>query len=294
MAAPQSDQFNSGELSAFWTFVEPDPASDFNLTGSALELTIPGGANHDFWTNNLDAARMEQAVDDVDFDLVVKLDSLPGSDASFGGGFHAVGLYVMTSDDSVSSSGWVRWDVIANDTQNELFCASRASGSSATTELREDVAGTVPLYLRLERDGSSWTVYTSLDGETWTTEATFTFALTVARCGVYIGNSGSGGGSNATSHTKSIDSFVNLDASAGIDEPVNQALTTEQALSITASKSHTLGLAVESSRALPIDSDVVLPDGRTLLVAREPRTLDITEDRTFTVSRESRTLEITT
>ena len=59
-----------------------------------------------------------------------------------------------------------------------------------------------PYWLRLGREGDTWTFESSADGVTWSTVTTFTHAMSVAQAGVVVGNH-----TPSPQHTASFDHF---------------------------------------------------------------------------------------
>ena len=45
------------------------------LTGTQLEITVPAGVTHDAWVGNNGVVQVQQAVEDVDFEIEVKFES---------------------------------------------------------------------------------------------------------------------------------------------------------------------------------------------------------------------------
>ncbi|MCU1257297.1 MAG: putative Fibronectin type protein [Bryobacterales bacterium] len=78
--APVSDEFNSTVLNtSLWTLTNP-AGGTFSLNGTNLLLSVPGGATHDPTVSGSDnAVRMMQTIANVDFDVIVKFDSIPSA-----------------------------------------------------------------------------------------------------------------------------------------------------------------------------------------------------------------------
>ncbi len=176
-----SDDFHAGSLNALWAVENPVGDGSVSLNGHALVLSVPGGTEHDLWTAGLDALRVVQRVDDKDFGLEAKFESLGAVP------FQDEGIIVEQDASTI-----LRFDVFnAGGGQVVLFAASVSGGSASVKVSQPLSAPSQPFWMRVERTGSSWLFTYSLDGLTWSIGGSFSFAMTVAKVGPYAGNAGS-------------------------------------------------------------------------------------------------------
>ncbi len=116
----------------------------------------------------------------------------------------------------------LRFDVFnAGGGQVILFAAS-VSGATASVKVATTLASApAPFWLRVKRTGSTWLFTYSLDGVTWLTGGSFSFAMTVAKVGPYAGNAGS----PPPAWTATVDYFFNT-ASPIVPEDGGSGTTT--------------------------------------------------------------------
>nr|WP_261342096.1 DUF1349 domain-containing protein [Calycomorphotria hydatis] len=177
-----SDDFSNPELSReLWQFVDPHGDSQVSFTGSHAEITVAEGRSHDLWTNSLWAPRLLQAVNNTDFEIEVKYDSVVQAQ------YQLQGLVAQADDKNL-----VRFDVYSDGNTTRLFAAKFTNGI-ATKVASQSISSTGPIYLRLTRNGDTWTARYSSDGQAWYTFATFTYSLSITRAGFFVGNHGSNG-----------------------------------------------------------------------------------------------------
>ena len=178
-----SDEFTSPTLNSFWRFFDPlsgAPSSDdssFSLTGTHLEIAVPGGSSHNLWPGQMWAPRLLQTANDTDLEIEVKFDS-PVTTR-----YEIQGVVVQETDDTL-----VRYEVHHNGTSVQVFAATITNGAAASQKVDVPVTLTAPLYLRINRTGNVWTLYYSGDGQNWTTATTFTYNLVVTEVGIHAGN----------------------------------------------------------------------------------------------------------
>src|SRR5262249_32302711 len=114
--APVSDDFGSTTLnSAVWTFVNPQNDGSFHLTGSALQLNVPAGINHDVWVNGENGVRVMQTIANADFEVEVKFNSAVDPSQSF----QEQGIIVEQD-----ATDFLRFSVYSSNQQIILFVAS--------------------------------------------------------------------------------------------------------------------------------------------------------------------------
>jgi regulation of enolase protein 1 (concanavalin A-like superfamily) len=176
-----SDDFDRAALGAAWSVVDPVGDGTVTLVGAGtgdarLELSVPGGVSHDPWNTNR-SLRVMRSSADTDFTAVLKLESVPTQK------YQIQGLLVQQDSDD-----WVRFNTHHDGSALRVYAASTAAGASTTRVNRAAPAGGAP-YLRVARQGDTWTLATSADGGAWTTAGSFTLALDVTAVGPFAGNS---------------------------------------------------------------------------------------------------------
>ena len=176
---PVSDSFNSGSLdTGLWTFVNPVGDGSFQVTGGKLQLTAPGGTSHDLWSDGENAVRVMQPVSNVDLDVIAKFDSTPTAQYQMQG--------IVVEQDG---SNYLRFDELSGGGIVRMF-GGKILGGSATMAFGVTVTPGASTWLRVQRTGNTFTFSWSKDGAAFTTVGSYSQALTVAKVGVYGGNSG--------------------------------------------------------------------------------------------------------
>lgn len=171
------DDFNSS-LGSQWTFINPLGDASANVVNGQLNLSQPGGTLRDLWESNSDAARLEQSIDDGDFVITVKLDSVPQQHVQL------QGIYFGTSP-----SDLIRFD-LQNLSGINYVWAGRLDGSTGSTLFRNSLPPTsAPFYMRVSREGDQWTYEHSNDGQNWTVAHVFTEQIAISKVGLWAGTS---------------------------------------------------------------------------------------------------------
>jgi regulation of enolase protein 1 (concanavalin A-like superfamily) len=190
-----SDDFNSGtELKDIWTFVDPVGDASLKLDGLQAKVTVPAGTSHDLWTSGLDAAQLLQTVPNTDFDIGTKFVSQPQ-------GTHAMQGLIAKAD----NFNYVRFDFYSSGSDLNVFAATFSNGSP-TVRANASIPNAEEMYLRMQRQGSQWTLLYRLDGEDWNTLATFGYSVGISQVGICAGNAGS----NPPGFTAAVDYFFNM------------------------------------------------------------------------------------
>jgi hypothetical protein len=195
----KSDDFSAPTLGTRWKVV--DPVGDGTVAlgsspeGPSLELTVPAGTNHDPWTPN-ESLRAVQRVDDGDLGIEAKFDSVPSER------YQTQGLLFQEDLDT-----FLRFDYFWNGSTLRAFVAVLDDGI-ITPLLNTAVPVGPSLYLRVDRTGDTWSLATSVDGDTWVGRTTFDRALALDSVGVFAGNFAPPGGS-APAYTARVDYVFN-------------------------------------------------------------------------------------
>jgi len=191
-----SDDFNGVSLDgSMWSFVNPLGDGSATVSGGQLSLYAPSGVTHDVWgsgsipfSNTL--IRVMQGTTDTDFDLEVKFDSGVSNGQQ-------QGIYIEEDSDDL-----LRLEFLGNGSSTRLFTASFKGGiATVRTYTSIGSGGAGPVYMRVSRTGSQWTISYSFDGSSWTTGSSFSHGMSVSSVGIHVGNSAS------VSHTALVDYF---------------------------------------------------------------------------------------
>jgi hypothetical protein len=188
------DEFNISTVDPKWTFSKgasgAGNTSDVNTTQTGkLHFTADGTANHDCSGTTVNCLRLLETGPSGDFTATTKLDSMPAplgsgnynqlgimvyQDTSLDSGFNNYMTFVLESDGGTGNTFRI---VTEKTIHNATSTTSGCSGLSSST--------VPPVYLRVIRSGTTWTVSYSLNGTSFTQCDNFTQSLTI--------NSGTGG-----------------------------------------------------------------------------------------------------
>ena len=215
-----SDDFNAFQLKRpLWTLVDRYSDCTIGLTGvnsghAYLNLTTPGTTRHDIWANENNAPRILQTCVNEDFTVEAKFNSsLNGVPFS---SYQAQGILVQAD-----TNNFLRFDFTTSNQDSVLaFSAAFIGGvSNPQQKIGKGVAlyGAAPMYLRINRTGSTWTMMTSFNGTTFDTAGSFVQALNVSKIGLYAINAGN----SPQTFTMIADYFMNLDAPIANDSLTN-------------------------------------------------------------------------
>jgi hypothetical protein len=213
--APVSDDFNLSSINtSLWTLYNPEGNATVSDNGSAAVLSVPGGPGEDAWTPEL-APALFQSVSNSNFSVEAEFTSEVTS-VSQEQGILAFG----------DSTDFIRYDVHTWGSSTYIYAQATIAGTP--TEIFNNAITNGPdIYMRLSRSSNTWSFSYSLNGTSYTTEPSYTQALTMTEIGPYAGNSGTTA-SNAPAFTSDINYFHNIASS----EPV---ITSVASSSLTAS-----------------------------------------------------------
>src|SRR5918996_5036574 len=177
-ASLTSDEFDGSTIDPTrWLWVDPLGDASVSTSGTQAVISVPAGTRHDLWTGVDEVPRLLQATPDDDFEAEVKFDS-PVTTR-----YQMQGLLVQQDPRNL-----LRLEVHQEGGSAYLFVAGLTDGTASVIHQRA-ISGEAPVYLRLKRKGSKWTLRYSTDGESWIS-TTFNRALAVSAVGPYAGNSG--------------------------------------------------------------------------------------------------------
>ena len=156
----------------------------------------PAGVDHGVSKAN-NAARLMQAIADVDFTVEAKFDSVVTDR------YQEQGLMVEGS-----RGHRVRFGVVSDGTNTYLlgtrFKHEKKRKKWSKDRFRQAVPTAAPIYLRLTRQKHSWMAFHSFDGEVWEKSGSFQRPMVANSVGVFAGNDG-----DDPAHTAVIDYFFN-------------------------------------------------------------------------------------
>jgi hypothetical protein len=204
VGAFMSDDFNARNINQrVWTIGDPLGDAVFTTSGTGtsnacLSMQLPAGVSHDLFTGKNTVPRLMQPASDVDFTLEVKYDS------PLSLGYQIQGVLVQATETSL-----LRFDLSSDGTATKAYAASTSDGFATapvtqiplSTVASNDVA---PLYMRVSRTGSTWTMYTSTNGTAYTQAGSFSYTLAVSKVGLFAGN----GGTTVPLHAALVDYFL--------------------------------------------------------------------------------------
>ena len=185
-----SDDFSGAQLDTTWQFIDPRNDSTASVDGTRLLITVPAGVSHDMPNNAANnAARVMQPLFNTDVELEVKLESPVAAGQIQGiiveqqaGTYLVLNIYRTGSETRVQSIPY--------------------TNNVSSNKLEKVIAGDAPIFLRVKREGNTWTHYFSYDGIIWNAVRVLTSTLVPNSAGVFAGNFG---GANAPAHTAVVD-----------------------------------------------------------------------------------------
>lgn len=171
---PFSDSFAGETLGGCWTFVDPAGDCDLTMTGTAAEISIPEGVEHQLWSNARSAPRLLQDVPNEDFYVEVVFDSLPSTDLQGQGLLFVQDEFTFLRIDQQFMDGGTKFMLAFIDgSEIPLF-----EGASANFD------GGSPR-IRVLRQGDEWSFEYSADGELYAPPLVRTAELEVHQMGIY-------------------------------------------------------------------------------------------------------------
>ena len=195
-----SDDFRTGVLDPnVWTFI--DPVNNCNLFASGagtadawVNIELPAGTEHQLWITGLRAPHLVQSVNDVNFEVEVKFESLISAT------YQEQGIIIKEDENA-----FMRFEFYSNGGDAYLFIHwfdLPSNGNKKNILL----GGAAPQYMRLNRSGDTWTHYYSYDANDWIVGDSFNHVIDVTAVGFYGGNAS---GAGSPTHTASVDYFFN-------------------------------------------------------------------------------------
>jgi lysophospholipase L1-like esterase len=190
----RSDAFNSAAIdTSRWKIVNPLGDAVVSMTGTHLRIALPSGTAHDLWPGAFTAPRVLQNTGNTDLSVDVKFDGTTSAE------YQTRGVIAMQD-----SGTFVRFDFIGGASTTRFYAASFAAG---VPTVRKDtlIASQTPMYMRVQRTGSTWTAAFSYSGRFWRTAVSFSAPFTLSAIGPFAGNAGS----KPPAFTTDVDYFMN-------------------------------------------------------------------------------------
>jgi hypothetical protein len=195
VASPvRSDAFNSAAIdTSRWKIVNPLGDAVVAMTGTHLRIILPAGTAHDHWPGAFTAPRVLQSGANADLSVDVKFNGTTSAE------YQTRGVIAMQD-----SGTFVRCDFIGGASTTRFYAASFAPGVP-TVHKDTLITSQAPLYIRVKREGSTWTAAYSSSGRSWKTAVSFAAKLTLSAIGPFAGNAGS----KPPAFTTDVDYFMN-------------------------------------------------------------------------------------
>jgi hypothetical protein len=179
----RSDEFTGASLnSAVWRYINPLNDTLPSMDGSALRLRVTAGRWHVMNTSGNRTARVVQSVEDCNFKVEVKFNSGVASLAQM------QGLLVEES-----SQRYVAFEFRHEGKEPAVRVLLYQNGYEHILDWRRLPSGDGPLWMRVERTASTFTLRWSRNGRNFSTVSTREIPMRVTTVGVYSGNNAWGG-----------------------------------------------------------------------------------------------------
>ncbi len=199
----RSDDFNASNVNTgFWTITDPLGDARVMLMGTRtanarIALSVPAGISHDLYSGKNTAPRVLQSCANADFTLNVKFDS-PVSQP-----YQVQGVLVQGNATTL-----LRFDLSSDGTATKAFAASTTDGFATAPAIQIPFVSVAPnnvapLYMRIVRTGSTWTMLTSTNGTSFSAIGSFSLPMTVSQIGMFVANAGT----SVPAHTALVDYF---------------------------------------------------------------------------------------
>lgn len=179
LSGPVSDDFNTYVFDPLvWTTVDPVGDATFSLTGTNTGnawavISLPGGTDHDVWRYGNKSARIMQPIADDNFEVEVKFESLINQK------YQMQGILV-----EADANNFIRFDFLHDGGSLKLFAAT-FSNLNPSVKVSDLISLAAPMYLKVKRVGSIWTVSYSADGLSWVDGSSFSYNLGVTSVGPF-------------------------------------------------------------------------------------------------------------
>ena len=171
---PFSDSFNGDTLGSCWTFVDPMMDCELTMTGTAAQISIPEGIEHQLWSNAGSSPRLLQDVPDEDFHVEVVFDSLPSKDLQGQGLLFVQDEFTfLRIDQEFVDDGTKFMLAFIDGAAVPLFEGQSANFNGGSPRIR------------VLRQGDEWSFEYSTDGELYSPPLVRTAEFEVNQMGIY-------------------------------------------------------------------------------------------------------------
>jgi hypothetical protein len=195
--SPQySDDFSGSSLASKWVEYDPSSAATVTVGSGVLTVAVTGGTDHDWYTGIDNACRIRQTyTGSTNWIIEAKFTT------TMTAGYQFHGLTAGTDNNN-----GIRWDIVYDVNTTQYIDISHIDAGTYTGELwSASSVTTQPYYLRLEKNGTTYTFKYGSDGSSWTTAGTLVWTGTINQIGVIVGNAGGG---STPAFTTTVDSFT--------------------------------------------------------------------------------------
>ncbi len=200
----KSDDFSDCVLDdAIWTYIDPLEDVDYVMSGEELEFNLPEGVSHDIWKSGINAPRAMQAVSDQNFEVEVKFNSGLSQKTQMQG--------VLVQQDP---SNYLRFNFQSDGNLTTIVIVDRKDGADPFVAFSQPISNAAPLWMRIGRAGSIWTMTYSFDGINFLPATVYTRTLVMNQIGVFGGNTGSN-----PAYTSRVDYFFNTSNRISPEDP---------------------------------------------------------------------------
>lgn len=180
----RDDQFDGSALQSFWREVDPIGNGTVSVSGGELRLALPQGGvvNHDNWPKSAwpvnRTLRVVQPVGAGDWTVETRIMNTDRDAGRFAG-------FLIESD----ANHFIRSDWDGNGTTVKLYVATWNGTAPFSPKFNADVTTAAVQWQRIRKQGTTYTVSTSLNGSSWTQRASFTWTPPPRLVGLNVGNS---------------------------------------------------------------------------------------------------------
>jgi hypothetical protein len=165
-----------------WQLVAPAGGSA-SISDGHLFLGVPGGSNHDPLLPSNQAVRVVQPVGNNNFDVAIKIDTLlVATDANTG-----QGIMTVSNNEEFITFG-LTTDGSKIGLNLSAHVVSDGVGTTVLVNVADFDAYQNPMYLRMNRTGSTYTAFYSTDGADWTQASRFNDSRVPTAVGLFASN----------------------------------------------------------------------------------------------------------
>lgn len=211
-ATPVSDDFSQGLNLSLWTKIDPVGDATFGISGNNtrnayVDITVPCCVDHQPYTTE-NAPRVMQNITNTSFEVELSMESLL-QDPIVEEGFIV----------EQSTGNYLRYDYHFSAGDLRSFASTFVNNVGTTRHNIVVKAGgyntIVPLRLRINRNGSYWSLSYSHNNSAWVEASNFTYVANITKIGFFAGNT-----VNTPAMTHHFDYFFNNASRIEDEDPV--------------------------------------------------------------------------